>query len=193
MNYIAAFIIEIIPNEENAFYLLLGLFVNTNYCELFYNDLHKLKLLFSLLDKAINLKLPECFHYLSINSIPSSYYAAPWLITLFTNTLPNIIDNENPKFILKIWDYFILNGWQAIIASSLLLLRNFSESIISLKFEDVLNLLISDVIRAGFIQNVNFHKFIKGFKNMDFGLEAYKNLEEICMIEEKFLKAKENK
>ena len=179
-----------IIDEEESFYLLLGLFTNTNYFELFHKDLYKLKILFNILDKAINLKLPECFYYLSLNSIPSSYYSAPWFITLFTNTLSNIIDYDNPKFILSIWDYFIIYGWESIIVSSLLLIRNFSDSIISLKYEDILNLLITDVTRAGFIQNVNYYKFINGYNSINFDSEAYSKLEDLCIIEDKLLEKK---
>ena len=183
MNYIAAFCLEICKEEEKAFYLLFGLFTNTNYCELFYKDLSKLKLLFRVFERAINLKLPECFHYLNSCNINSSFYVSPWFITLFTNCYPNIVDIDNPLFLLKIFDMFILNGWQAIVLSGIMLMRNFAENIMSLKFEDLLNLLINDIIRSGCIQNNNYHKFINGFNYINYTPELHSELEEICSIE----------
>lgn len=185
MNYIGAFIIEITEDEEQAFYLMLGLFLNTNYCELYFKDLYKLKFLFQLFEKALNLKLYECFHHLSVAGITSNYYVSPWFITLFTITLPNIVDNDNPKFILRIWDNFILNGWHAIVSMGLILIKNYSENIVTLKFEDLLNLLINDIVRTGLIQNVNCQKLLAQVEQIDFSIESFKTLENLCLLEEK--------
>lgn len=185
MNFIVAFLLEISNNEEKAFYLTLGLFLNTNYCELFYNELAKLKKLFVVFEKALNLKLPECYHYLNSCGINSSFYVSSWFITLFTITYPNIIDISNPLFLLKIFEMFILNGWQSIVLTGIVLIKGFSENILSLKFDDLLNLLLSDIIRAGHIQNHNYDKFLGRFEEIEYSLEVHKLIEDICDVEEK--------
>jgi len=185
MNFIVAFFLEISNSEETAFYLTLGLFLNTNYCELFYNELAKLKRLFVIFEKALNLKLPECYHYLNSCGINSSFYISSWFITLFTITYPNIIDISNPLFLLKIFDMFILNGWQSIILTGIILIKGFSENILTLKFDDLLNLLLSDILRASHIQNHNYYKFLKGFDEVDYSFDIHRLLEEICDDEEK--------
>lgn len=185
MSYIASFILEICKNEEDAFFLLLGIFTHTNYCEIFYKDLYKLKQYFSIFEKAISLVIPECQQYLSSSSLSSSFYSSSWFITLFTNCLQNIIDYDNPKFLLSIWDNFILLGWQAIINAGLVLMKYYSEDILMLRFEDLLHFLLNDITRASFIQNINYEKFTKHYFNINFELEAFKALEFICVVEER--------
>ena len=185
MSYIAAFIFEFTQNEEDSFLILLGLFTNTNYCEIFYKDLYKLKQFFLILDKAVQLKLPECQQYLSASMLNSSFYSARWFITLFTCSLQSIVDYENPKFLLTIWDKFILHGWGAIISTSLVIMKNYSEEILMLKFEDLLDFLNNDVLRTRLIQNSDNNRFLDLYNSIEFDEKCFKTLEALCVLEEK--------
>lgn len=190
MSYIAAFLIEITNNEEEAFFLLLGIFTNTNYCEIFYKDLYKLKQYFSIFEKSVNLFVPEFQQCLTLNGISASHYASPWLITLFTICMQNIIDYDNPLFLLTIWDNFILHGWHSVINTSVVMIKTYSEDILMLKFEDLLNFLLNDILRASLVQNIHHEKFLREFYSIEVYLETYKSLELISTIEEKILKSK---
>jgi hypothetical protein len=108
MNYIAAFLLEYIKNEEEAFFLFLGLFQNSVYGELFYNDLYKLKEFFYVLERLINIYNPELNVYLKNSGISANFFSSPWFITLFTHCFQYITDSENPKTLLFILDAFIL-------------------------------------------------------------------------------------
>jgi len=59
MNYIATFLLHITENEEDAFFIMLGLFENTYFSEFFLNNLAKLKEFFYVFERLINIYLPE--------------------------------------------------------------------------------------------------------------------------------------
>jgi hypothetical protein len=51
MNYIAAFLLNITEDEEESFYLFIGLLTSTKYGELFKDDLAQLKKFFLYIRK----------------------------------------------------------------------------------------------------------------------------------------------
>ena len=108
MNYIAAFLLEYIEDEEEAFFYFLGIIQNTEYGELFLNDLIKLKQFFYILERLINMYMPELYIYLKNSGISSSFFSSPWFITLFTHCYQYITEAKNPKILLFILDSFIL-------------------------------------------------------------------------------------
>lgn len=108
MNYIASFLFKITSNEEEAFYLMLGLFENTDFSLIFVEDLLRLKIFFYVFERLLSLYLPELYTYFKSNSIIVNYFCSPWFITLFTNTFNFVDPFETPIILLKIWDDFLL-------------------------------------------------------------------------------------
>ncbi len=108
MNYIAAFLYQISTNEEEAFELMLALFRNTEFSQIFENELSKLNKYFYVFERLIFLYLPELYLTFKTNSITVNYFCSSWFITLFTNSLHFNSDYENPKIILNIWDDFLM-------------------------------------------------------------------------------------
>lgn len=108
MNYIAAFILEYIGNEEEAFYLFYSILCRTEYGEIFLNDLTRLKQFFYVFDRLMFINLPELHTYFKNNSIIVSYFLSPWFITMFTNCFQYIKEADNPKIIIRILDEFFL-------------------------------------------------------------------------------------
>ena len=66
MNHIARFFYNITDNEEEAFYLMLGVFDNGGFASIYINDLAKLKQYFYVLDRLIKLYLSELHTYFSV-------------------------------------------------------------------------------------------------------------------------------
>ena len=66
MNYIASFIFQILNNEEESFYFMLSLFENTDFCNIFLDDLNKLKQYFYVFDRLLSLYLPELHSYFKV-------------------------------------------------------------------------------------------------------------------------------
>ena len=161
MNYIAAFLLNITNDEEEAFYLFLSIFDGTDYGKLFVDDLAKLKKYFYVFGRLLNVLLPELDFYLKDNKIDVSYFVSPWFITLFTNTFPNIKDKNNPKILLRILDLFFFSGWKSIIKIGISLLKNYENTIMTLTFEELLQFLISNILKSDFFQKENFDQLMR--------------------------------
>ena len=161
MNYIAAFLLNITGDEEEAFYLFLSIFDCTDYGKLFIDDLAKLKKYFYVFGRLLNVLLPELDYYLKDNKIDVSYFVSPWFITLFTNTFLNIKDKNNPKILLRILDLFFFTGWKSIIKIGISLLKNYEKVIMTLTFEELLQFLIGNILKSDFFQKENFDQLIK--------------------------------
>ena len=95
-------------NEEETFYLMLGLFLHTEYSVIFVEDLLRLKIFFHVFERLVSLYLPELHSYFKSNSVIVNYFCSPWFITLFTNSYPYTTLGEPPMVILKIWDGYLL-------------------------------------------------------------------------------------
>ena len=161
MNYIAAFLLNITNDEEEAFYLFLSIFDCTDYGKLFIDDLAKLKKYFYVFGRLLNVLLPELDYYLKDNKIDVSYFVSPWFITLFTNTFPNIKDKNNPKILLRILDLFFFSGWKSIIKIGISLLKNYENDIMTLTFEELLQFLIGNILKSEFFQKENFDQLMR--------------------------------
>ena len=108
MNYIASFIYQLSKNEEETFFLMWGIFENTDFSQIFVDDLAKLKQYFYAFDRLIYFYLPELHFYFKNNSIVVNYFCSSWFITLFTNSIQYLSPKECPRVVLHIWDDFIL-------------------------------------------------------------------------------------
>ena len=161
MNYIAAFLLHIMDSEEEAFYIFLCIFDETDYGKLFIKDLEKLKKYFYVFGRLLNVLLPELDFYLKDNKIDVSYFVSPWFITMFTNTFQNIKDKTNPKILLRIIDLFFFSGWKSIIKIGISLLKNYESTIMNLKFEELLHFLIGNILKSDFFQKENYEQLMK--------------------------------
>lgn len=108
MNYIAAYLLEFLDDEQEAFYFLYAITSSTDYGQIFYQDLFKLRQFFYVLDRLIFIYMPELNIYFKNNSILVSFFCSPWFITLFTNTFQYILKDSSPKILIRILDDFFL-------------------------------------------------------------------------------------
>ena len=86
MNFIAAFLLNINGDEEEAFYLFLSLLLTSDYGNLFLKELENLKEYFYVFERILDILLPELYNHLKLNNIKVSFFISPWFITLFTDT-----------------------------------------------------------------------------------------------------------
>ena len=177
MNYIAAFLLNITEDEEESFYLFLGLLKSTEYGELFKDDLAKLKAFFYIFERLISIFLPELYTFFIDNNIKVSYFISSWFITLFTNSFQHIDAKNNPKILLKIWDSFFTDGWKTIIVTSLSLLKMYESKIMIFPTEELLHFLIGDLIKESYFHNDNFYKYMHSLYNFRIEDELIENLE----------------
>ena len=171
MNYIGAFLLNLAKSikeendEEEAFYLLLGLFTSTKYGELFKNNLQLLKKFYFIFERLISIFIPELYNFFINNRINISCFITSWFITLFTNAYQHNNLKYGPKILIKIFDSFFFSGWNSIIITSILLIKNYESKIFGLSSEKLLYFLNNDIIKGKYFENENFDEFIHAFNN----------------------------
>ena len=177
MNFIAAFLLNITGDEEEAFYLFLSLLLTSDYGSLFTKELSNLKKYFYVFERILDILLPELYNYLKVNNIKTSFFISPWFITLFTDTYLNIEHRENPKILMRIWDSFLFSGCKSILKVGISILKNFEPKIMSLNFEEILRFLISEIPKSEFFQNSSYENLMKTFINFKIESSLISNIE----------------
>ena len=162
MNQMAAFLLNINDNnEEEAFYIFMSFLKNTEYCNLYKNDLEKMNVLFYMFDRLLNLYLPEIYTYFKVSSINSGYFISPWFITLFTNAFIDIENKNNCKSIMFIWDLFIFSGWKEILKIGIILLKLRERDIMKQLSECLLPILTADILKSEIFDSEHYEELIK--------------------------------
>ena len=178
MNFIAAFLLNICGDEEEAFYIFLSMFLTSDYGSLFITkELANLKKYFYVLERVIEILLPELSNYLKINNVKVSFFASSWFITLFTDTYLNIKNKDNPKVLLRILDFFLFKGCKSTLKVGISLLKNYEYKIMSLSFEELLRFLITDIPTSEFFQNNYYDNFMNTFMNFKIESSLISNIE----------------
>ena len=156
MNFVGAFIIKIIENEEDSFYFLMGLFKYTDYRSIFTKDLSKLRQYFSVFDVILKLYMPTLDSYFEENKVKSNYYLSAWFIALFTSLVKQ---GKKLEAFLKIFDLFIIDGWKAIFNISMDILRKNEEILLTKKNEGLLHYLTSS-LGSDFVLNKENYEYL---------------------------------
>ena len=136
MNFVGGFILKISENEEESFYLLMGLFKYTDYRSIFKKDLSKLRTFFAIFEKILKLYIPTLQSYFIENKVTANYYLSAWFIALFTSLVKQ---GQKLDAFLKIFDLFIIDGWKAIFNISMDILRKSEDKLLTLKNEVLLH------------------------------------------------------
>jgi ecotropic viral integration site 5 protein len=105
--------------------------------ELFNPELPRLKLFFYQLDRLTSIHLPQLHAHFKDEMVNSSYYSSPWFITIFTNSLQSMQDDQSmdDKKILELWDFFLVSGWKAIFTMALYILHTHQHELLQMNFE----------------------------------------------------------
>ena len=158
MNQIASFLLDVCDNnEEEAFFVFISLMLDSDYSNLFKNELEKLNLLFYQFERILSNSLPEIYFYLKNNNITPGYFVSPWFITLFTDAFLDKAEINNKKIIMKVFDLFILGGWKAIIKIGMSLLKFNECKILNTPIEELLNYLTNDIIKSKYFEKDNIN------------------------------------
>ena len=192
MNFISCVLYEIF-GEEEAFYILLSFFKNTEYPIIFAKDLKKLKIFFYVFNRIIQLFEPELSSYLNMHNMPVNTFVPPWFITLFTSShqyLRNEQDNIN--LMIRILDNFVVSGWKGMMTVGIALLHNFEETIMNKKYEAMMEFLINDIVKSEFFEDKNKDKLEEYFENIKISKNLIKNIELEYVQDEKLNEVKKN-
>lgn len=184
MNYIAAFFLRSTDNEEEAFYFLLSLFETTNLGLMFNQDFRMMKVLLLVYEKLLLLKIPSIYYVLRENNISTSCYITPWIVTLFSNVLQNMQEeNTISSVLMNIWDDFIINGWKGMMSSMLAIIYYHKDEIELKKEEGLLTFLIRDLARTPCFNEDYYEKWIETKKTINISSQLIKRIEEEIELE----------
>ena len=171
MNQIAAFLLNICEdNDEEVFYLFMSFLKNSEYSNLFKNDLEKMNALFYQFDRILNLYLPEIYLFFKVSSVNSGYFVSPWFITLFTNAFTDAEGKNNAKSIMMIWDLFIFSGWKAIMKIGIILLKEKERFIMEKLSECLLPFLTGEIFKTEIMDAEHYDQLTDLCKNWQFSI-----------------------
>ena len=177
MNFISNFLCEIY-GEEEAFYIFLSFFYNTDYSLIFDKDLRKLKVFFYVFDRMISLFEPELYSIFTINNVKVNFFMTPWFITLFTGSHQYLKeDKDNSQYLIRIFDNFIVSGWKAMMKVGIALLHSYENVLLSKKYEDMLEFLINDMLKSDFFTNQHLEVLENFFESIKISKKLIRNIE----------------
>ena len=192
MNFITCILYELF-GEEEAFYIFLSFFKNTEYPLIFAKDLKKLKIFFYVFNRIIQLLEPELFSYLTMHNVTVNTFMSPWFITLFTTSHQFLRDEkDNSSLLVRILDSFIVSGWKGMMTVSIALLHNFEDTLMNKKYEAMMEFLINDMLKSEFFANENKDKLEEYFENIKINKNLIKNIEFEFVQDEKLNEAIKN-
>ena len=185
MNFISSILYEIF-GEEEAFYIFLSFFKNTEYPMIFEKDLKKLKIFFYVFNRIIQLLEPELSSYLTMHNATVNTFMPPWFITLFTSSHQYLRgEKDNTNLIVRILDSFIVSGWKGVMTVSIALLHNFEDALMNKKYEAMMEFLINDMVKSEFFENKNKDKLEEYFENIKIKKSIIKSIELEFALDEK--------
>ena len=178
MNFIAAFLLRVLnEKEEDTFYFMTGLFKCTTYPKIFHDNLFQLTLYFNIFNHLLYIFIPNLYYYFKNNNVIPNYYLSSCFITLFTNYANK---EKNINLFIKIFDFFIIDGWKGIFNILLEILWNNEEKIINLKNEDLLHYLNGNLVKD-FMENYQDYKCFEFKTDRKVSNKLIKNIEDILL------------
>ena len=185
MHYIGKFLYKVF-GEEEAFYILVGIFLNTEYSLVIGKDLNRLNVFFYVFSRIISLFEPELSSYLNSSGVEVNCFLIPWCITLFTGSNHYLNDIEdNSKVILRIMDCFFLKGWKGLLEVGCTVLHYSENTLINLGYEEMVQFLINDILKSDFFSCKNEDNIKNIMNNKRISKKLIKNIEDECMLQNK--------
>ena len=191
MNYIVEFLLEL-TDEENSFYIFLSFFFKTEYYSIFDKDLTKLNHFFYIIQRLIQLYEPEIYSHLISQNLNINCFISPWFITLFLTSRQYILEKEIPKVLIRIMDNFILHGWKSLMKIAIMALHIYEKEILKMKYEDLIQFLINDILKTDFFKIENLENFEKCFENKKIKKKLIKDIEKEYILEQKLTNPQRN-
>jgi hypothetical protein len=178
MNFLVEFLLEIYEEEE-TFYIFMSFFESTDYSVIFTKDLQKMKVFFYVFKRIMSLYEPELSNYLNSSGINYNFFLPPWFITLFTGSHQHHCKDEddNTDLIIKILDNFIIYGWTSMMEFSCAVLHLYESYIMNMKYDEVMQFLINDILKSDFFGIKNKDNIIKACSFYKIKKKLVKNIE----------------
>ncbi|KJA19900.1 hypothetical protein HYPSUDRAFT_43775 [Hypholoma sublateritium FD-334 SS-4] len=138
--FIVAILLLNMPDEE-AFSLLVRLMTVYDLQGHFLPEMPKLQLRLFQFDRLVEELLPVLHVHFLRQGIKSSMFCSQWFLTLFSYRFPLDI-------VFRIYDSCLANGIEAIFGFSITLLKKNEETLLALKFDEILAFMNSKLLDA---------------------------------------------
>ena len=116
MNYLLLFIYQIMDfDEEKTFYIFYSILKNTNYIEVFKNEMKDLVIYFKTFNKILELNFQDIYYSLKKKQILTQLYATQWFITFFNNDTEEFEKNKIPNFLILALESFLCYGFCGVL------------------------------------------------------------------------------
>lgn len=123
LNFIVATLIGVFPDDEAAaFHCSLALLLRHSLVDQYRPSFAKLGVTVWQFDKIVEAFLPKVHDCLQVIGVNAEYYAIQWFLTLFASDLPQ-------PTVRRIWDRFLVAGWQVVVQIGLALLYGVQDDI----------------------------------------------------------------
>ena len=156
MNFTVGFILQMCDgDEEECFYIAIGLFNYTKYKNLFLKDLQVLRLYFNTFEKILYLYIPTLYAYFCKNKIFPNFYLSPWFLTIFTN---NFFEGQGLLPFIKIFDLYIIYGWKVIFSIALNIMKKRQEKIMESNNESMIRIITQNLGKFFTENDKNFYR-----------------------------------
>jgi len=132
MSDITAFLLMYIP-EEDAFWIVVSILTDPKYNlrGRFLPEFPMLQQSFWIFEKLLKKHLPKVAKHLDKENVMTTFYATKWFLTVFLDAFPFPIT-------VRIWDLFILKGYDMVYSVALGILKLTERKLISLPFDQIM-------------------------------------------------------
>ena len=187
MNFIVAFLYDLTNDEELSFILFKSLIENTNLNQIYDRKFELLHCHFYILERLISFYLPLLKQKFDEIQMNIDCFVSAYFLTLFSNVF--ILNNNCKKFMIFIFQNFMIKGWKIIFKSLLALLKYSEEEIMNKKEEgEILNYVIQNLRKSSIFLDENFEMFLKIYNNFDVNNNIINDLKEEYNLENEIKK-----
>ena len=157
MNYLLLFIYQIMDfDEEKTFYIFYSILKNTNYIEVFKNEMKDLVIYFKTFNKILELNFQDIYYSLKKKQILTQLYATQWFITFFNNDTEEFEKNKVPNFLILALESFLCYGFCGVLNVGLALILFNKDKIFKLSSSGLMKYMIKGL---NLYQNIGEKEF----------------------------------
>lgn len=136
LNFVVATLIVVLSEESEdvIFRCAQALLFRHSLADFYRPRFPKLGVTVWQFDRIVEAFLPDVHAVLEVNGVTAEYYAMQWFLTLFASDLPQ-------RTVHRIWDRFLIAGWQVVVQVGLALLKQVADVLQSLDACETLTFL----------------------------------------------------
>ena len=112
---------------------------------------------FYVLDRLMDLNVPELHEHFKEEKITPVFYSSGWFITLFTNTLQY---TQESKLVIWMMDFYIAEGQKGFFKCLIALFKFLEPKFLRMSFDQIMNYL-SDITRKEIFTNIEYAKYLE--------------------------------